>query len=1252
MKPIEITINGKEIFTAAGKTILEAVHENKLDTIPTLCYDKRLEHYTSCFLCVVEVEGTNKLVPSCSTYAINGMKIRTNNPKIIEARKTALELLMSNHYADCIAPCKKNCPAGVDVQSYIALISMGKYKEALKLVKENNPMPLSISRICVRDCEAACRRKYVDEPVAVNAMKRFIADSDYINMWTPEIKAEKNKKVAIIGGGPAGLSCAYYLTLEGCRSTIFERHSQLGGMLKYGIPEYRLPKNILDSEIKWIIDLGVKVQTRAELGKDFTIAELFEQGYDAVFIGAGAQKASKLNLEGEEKISGVLKGIDFLRDVQQNKKPDLNGKVIVAGGGNTALDAARTALRCNSENVKIVYRRSINEMPANTEEVEAARKEGVEILFLTNPKSFISENGKLKAIECLKMQLVEGKPGERPRPVPISGSEFLIECDYLISAIGQSVDDSIFKFDQDIKLEKSRTTWVNKETMETSMPGVFAGGDVVTGPLTAITAIAQGKKAAASIMNFLEKGIAGQGNGKFYSSKDKLAKLSSKEFDPVKKLAREKMTELSVTDRINNFKEVERGISEKQTLCESLRCMECGCSEYFDCRLRKYCDEYHIEISSYPGEVKKYLVDNRHPFISLDPNKCINCGRCVRTCTEILKVSALGFVNRGFKTVVKPAMEKPLMETNCISCGSCIDACPTGAISEKFPFKILGTLPKENLETICNFCSVGCKVNFKKINDDIFYISNSTEEIKDSHNKGYLCTKGRFGHRYLLGKNRITNYSIKINGVRRNVTRSEALQYVHEKLQSIIREFGPEAIAVFGSPKLSNEELYLLQKLARAGLKTNNVSSFSNLLYGVEQNCLDEMLGFTGSTISMESIANADVIVVMNSNLTVENLVMELKIKEAQKNGAKLILINSAEVKSTRYADLWIDSKKGTNTNLLNAVMKLCIDSGCIDKNFINDRTNNFEAVKAELDNADISEAIKFSGIDETKFRFLFDQLRDLSSNIVFIYNIDSLGDKSVNDLKAVGNFLLLTGRIGKEDNGVIVLREFNNSNGLMDMGVNPNYLPGYVKFNEKEEIDKISGQWNINLEKIFLPVDLEKKLKKGEIKGVLVFGEDPLLLKENMKYFNGVEFLVVSDAFSTSTTEEADVVIPACSIIEQAGSYTRCDGTIQKAEKIINGTPGFENWQTISSIGYYFSDGFDYKSPEEIFEEIKKVNRFYKNSGLGKPWSEEYFSKGFDNRRLSFLSYKIDFSTYDPVKPVIHYPENYYIATIKKKLG
>ncbi|MFH1197282.1 MAG: molybdopterin-dependent oxidoreductase [bacterium] len=1250
MEKIKVTINNIEVEATSGKTILETVHENNIDKIPTLCHDKRLEHFTSCFMCVVEIEGMNKLVPSCATVIRDGMKIKTNSAAVISARKTALELLFSNHYADCIGPCKDNCPAGVDAQGYIALASMGKYREAVKLVKENNPLPLSIGRVCVRDCEVACRRNMVDEPVACNYLKRYIADYDKHDKWTPEIKPLKNKKVAIIGGGPAGLTCAYYLVKEGYSPVIYEKLPHLGGMLRYGIPEYRLPKNVMDDEIYWILDLGVDTKMNTELGKDFSIHELMESGYDAVFVGVGAHKASAMGLKDEYSIKGIFGGIDFLRMIETDGIPQLKGTVIIVGGGNTAIDAARTALRCGADSVKIVYRRSIKEMPAHHEEIEAAQKEGVEILFLTNPKSIIAEDGVLKGIECLKQRLEQVKPGERPQPVPIEGSEYIIDCDYLISAIGQKVDTTFVNLDAGCILEKWGTVSVNKKTFETSVPGVFAGGDVVTGPLTAISSIGQGKRAAQSIMDYLEFGKVRETEDAYLSFRHRFGELTEREFSHVKKTAREKTAELIATDRVCTFDEVEQTITKEQLLIECERCLECGCPEYNDCILRKYAEEYRININDYIGEIKKYTVDKRHPFISFDPNKCINCGKCVRTCSEILQVAALGFVYRGFKSVVKPAMEKPLLETNCIACGNCIDVCPTGAISEKFPFKILGTMPKEDHETVCGFCGVGCKVNFKTITNDIFYVSNSTEAIQDSHNKGYLCSKGRFGHRYLMEKNRVLSPVIRKDNLVYDVKLNEALDYAESKINDIIKKYGTDSVAVFASPKLSNEELYLLQKFARAGLKTNNIASFSNLFAEKDLNGLNESLGVTISTTTMDKLENADVIVVINSNLSYEYLPLELKIKDAQKRGTQLVVINSSEVKLTRDADLWIDSKKGTNTLLLNTLMKECIDNNSIDKQFIAANTTRFEEFYEGIKNISREEAMDLIHIDVEKYISLYKLIGNKESKIIFIYNLDSTRERSVNDLKAIGNFLLMSGRIKKENNGIILLRDNSNAAGLHDMGVTPEYLPGYVKASDESLIDEINKAWNDDLKTIFKPVNIEEKLKRGEIKAALIFGEDPYSDQSNRKYFSEMEFLLVSDAFNTPTLLEADVVLPAVTHIEQEGTYTRCDHTLQFSKKVVEGYFPEMNWEFISLLAQRFGNGFTFAHREELVDEIKQINRLFKNAMHNRSWITDCQAE-IVNRKMPFAVYDIDLTTFEPIKPAILFPENYYISGIKMQI-
>lgn len=1241
MNNIEITINGKLIQTSPDKTILEVVREQNLDDIPTLCHDERIEPFGSCFLCVVEVEGLNKLVPSCATKVTKGMVIHTDNDRIRSSRKTALELLLSNHYADCIGPCVDSCPAHVDAQGYIALISMGKYEEALALIKEQNPLPESIGRVCVRNCEDSCRRQHVEEPVAINFLKRFVADVDADHHWTPAPKTANGKKVAVIGGGPSGLTCSYYLALEGHQVTILEKLPELGGMLRYGIPEYRLPKKILDDEIKWITDLGVTVQTGVEMGKDFTVKSLMSDGYDSVYLSVGAQSASTMRLEHEDDTEGVIKGVDFLRDIQQGGLPELSGTVAIVGGGNTAIDAARTALRCKAEKVVIVYRRSVNEMPANDEEIKAAGEEGIQFEFLTLPTKIVREENRLKAIECIRMELHEAKPGERPRPVPIEGSEFTMPVDFLIGAIGQNVDTSFVEGSEGCELEKWGTIKVDEDTMATSLPGVFAGGDAVTGPLTAIMSIAQGHTAAKSIAQYLEKGTAEAPDFKFYSFKHRFDEIPEGEFECIAKVPREKMPELPADERTSTFDEVDLGFSEAQSLHEAERCLECGCSEYYDCALRKYADRFEVNIEDFIGEVKRYDVDKAHPFFVLDPNKCINCGKCVRTCSEMLEISALSFVYRGFKSVVKPAMERTLPETNCVSCGNCIDVCPTGAIAENFQHKVLGILKKENYESVCQFCSQGCAINYKVIDENIFHVANSEESVMDSHNQGYLCLKGRFGHRYLSGEDRLLSPLIRENRTQREASWNEAIETAVEKVKQIISVHGPESVAVFGSPNLSNEELYLLQKFARVGLKSNNIHSLTNMLYGIDQDCLDDSIGMTTSTASMDEIEKADVIVVMNATGSEENLITELKIKKAQKRGAKFVLFSSSEIKLTKFADLWIDNKKGTSTVIMNGLAREYLKLPTADRKAIENRTSGLSKLEEMVAPFTRSNVATTTGTSVSSYEELLDLLLDPDKKVVFVYNLDSWREKAKNDLQSVANFLILTGRLQGEGNGLVLMREYANSSGVADMGVSPNHLPGQVGVNETEEISRIGKVWNSSLP-TFKNNDLKEAMKSGKIKAALIFGEDPLALVENRKYFDHIGFVLVSDSFHTHSTAEADVVLPAATYMEQEGTYTTCDRRVQLVKQINNPKNGYENWQIISKLAGSFSDSFNYDSAEDVRKEIETVSRLSLSSN-GIP--------NLKNVHPGFSIYQTQMGTMNPEKPTIIFSEEFFRSRVRNRL-
>ena len=1169
MEKIKLIINGQEVYADPQQTLLQAVQEQHLDEIPTLCYDPKLPPYGACYLCVVEVEGRKTLIPSCSTRVEAGMVVQTKSEKIRQARKACLELILSDHYADCLGPCRLNCPAGVDVQGYVSLIHLGQYSEAIRLIKEANPLPLVCGRVCVRKCEVACRRGRVDEAVGINDLKRYVADWDLANPYIPELKPRNGKRVAVVGGGPSGLSCAYFLRRDGYSATIFEALPQLGGMLRYGIPEYRLPKRILDQEIRWLLNLGIETRSNLRLGTDFSLPDLFQDGYQAIFLGMGAHKATPLGIEGEG-VPGVLPGVDFLRSMQLSGGPTLKGRVTVVGGGNTAIDAARTALRLGADEVTLLYRRTLAEMPAHSTEVKAAEEEGVNFIFLSAPRKVIIGNNRLAALECMRMSLGEADESGRRKPIPIKGSEYLLSCNHVISAIGQDIDLTGLedKKEKMIKLEVTRrgTIAVNSATMETSHPGVFAGGDVVLGPATAVEAIAQGKKAALSIHRHLNQSLkpVSFNASEFNSQKDSFGELPEAEFSTFRPKPREAVATLPVRERRDNFQEVERGLQEDQTKAESSRCLECGCDSIYDCLLRKYAMEYQITHLPYLGAVNKYKIDDRHPFILYDPNKCIRCGRCVRTCEEILEVAALGFVYRGFQTIVRPSMEKPLLATNCIACGNCLSACPTGALSEKLPYPRKGPWPTEERTSICHYCSVGCNLKIKYLNGDLFFIASAA----GGPNDGTLCFKGKFGAFSQFQPRRDIRPKIRRGGAFAEVSWEEALDFVAEGLKGIKKKYGPQAIALLASPQMSNEELFLVRKLGREVLETLPIDSFSHCLRSEALHALDESFGMTSSTNTMAELSQADVIFVVNSDPLEEHPVLGFAIRRAVKRGASLIVVHSRGTEMARQAHLWLDARKGSAAVLLHGIMKAILGRGRQNEAFIDRHTVGFSELKHTLEKTSLEEVSNASGVSLGKIHRCAEILSQPQANVLAVYNIDSPADKSENDLPALANLLLLTGKVGRVANGLLLLRDHCNSQGLLDMGIGEDGNSVHPREPGK------SGT--------LLP-----RMENGEVKACLIFGENPLKDLNMRKYFDSCQLLIVQDFFSTETALASDVFLPASTALETSGSYTNFEGRLQRFSRIFQAKSGMENWQVVCRLAEKMGHPWPYCSSEEILEEI-----------------------------------------------------------------
>ena len=671
---INLTINGKQIQAPEGSTILEAAKANGI-YIPTLCYDEAVEVCGACGLCVVEAEGIPKLLRSCSAKVSEGMVVNTESERVVQSRKIALELLMSAHDGDCVAPCQLNCPARTDCQGYVGLIANGEFDAALKLIKNKIALPASIGRVCPHPCEKGCRRANVDEPINIAQLKAFAADMDLNgDTYVPEIAAPTGKKVSIIGGGPAGLTAAYYLAIMGHSVTVYDMMDKMGGMLRYGIPQYRLPKEVLDKEIAVIEKTGVKMVNGKKLGVDFTIESLKAES-DAVIVAVGAWKSSSMRTEGEE-LEGVYGGIDFLRGVIQGNPVNIGKKVAVCGGGNTAMDACRTAVRLGADEVYVVYRRTRNEMPADKLEIDEAEEEGVIYKFLTNPLSFNGENGKVKSITLQIMELGEPDESGRRRPVPVEGKTEEIEVDSVIMAIGQKlVTDDV----KELELTDRGNIHADEDTFETNIDGVFAIGDATNkGAGIAIEAIGEADRCVKIVDAHL--------NGEDYETR--VPYISKRDESTIDYSDREKAPRVTarVLDadvRNKNFDEVSLGLSEDEAKAEADRCLECGCREYYKCKLLNVAQRYDINPARFAGEMPQKYTHDENAFIERNTAKCILCGLCVRSCREVMNLSSIGLMGRGFSTDISSAFSLPLDKTNCTNCGLCVNLCPTGALTEK-----------------------------------------------------------------------------------------------------------------------------------------------------------------------------------------------------------------------------------------------------------------------------------------------------------------------------------------------------------------------------------------------------------------------------------------------------------------------------------------------------------------------------------------------------------------------------------------
>jgi formate dehydrogenase major subunit len=1146
MNTLRINIDDKEMTALPGSTILEAARANGID-IPTLCYDERTEIYGACGLCVVEVEGNPKLVKACATTVQQDMIVRTRTDRVIESRKTNLELLLSNHVGDCRPPCVTGCPARTDCQGYVGLVANGRYDEAIELIRERIPLPGSIGRVCPHPCEDQCRRRLVDESISIAWIKRFAADMNYADgdPFIPATEPPTGKSVAIIGAGPFGLSLAYFLARRGHAVTIFEAMPKAGGMLRYGIPEYRLPGAVIDEEVAIIEAMGVEIRTNTRVGKDRDF-DVIREGFDAVAVGIGAWISTGTGAPGEDA-DGVIGGIDLLRRVVRGEDIVLGKNVAIVGGGNTAMDACRTAVRLGAANVYNIYRRTKAEMPADLVEIEEAEEEGVIFKNLTNPIEIVKDkDGRVSKIKLQIMELGEPDESGRRRPVPVKGKTETLEVDNVILAIGQAVDpDGV----QGLEMTKRKGIVYDPDTYMTSVPGVFAGGDCGNDKISiAVEAIADANKAADVIDAYLA-GESVKYEAPYIVERDD---VTEKTFEDRERLCRPKMKQLSAAERKSNFTEVVFGYTPEQASEEADRCLECGCHDYFECKLVDYANRYDVAPSRLDGDyslmteegapVDPEKYDDGHPVIVRDSNKCILCGLCVRVCDEVVGVGALGLVDRGFDTVVKPTLERPLAESGCISCGQCVSVCPTGALQERLTLPKSVPLDTVSTGTTCPYCSVGCSLTLETYGDLLVKARPDKDGLV---NRGLLCGKGKFGFDCSELEGKLLSPLIRAADGKelRPAEYYDAFVMTAKKAQSVGAKYGRDAVAFALSDRYTNEEIYALRKLA--DVMGARVFSFNN-----RRNGLARVIGAEASPNTMDEVLGTDFVLAVGFEPDL-NPVMSLKLKQASEAGAKVVYLLPRGISlHAPYADEIV--RTANNLKLLKEIAAALIAPGAADIAGADELKRSLKGVKIS------AKAAKIAGeyLDAKKAMIVFQQ-NTLTPDAATL----------------IADIAALAGHLGGPRDGIVMLRPKNNSQGLADQGVTAT-------------AEDVSG-----------------------VKALLIFGEDPLGAVEGAtapeakaarELIKAAEFVMVCDTHLTETAEKADIVIPGTGFSSTDGTYTNTERRLRLVRNAADEDVEYSNWEVAARIAEVFEADFPWDDTEDISAEMDDELALYRYAVVG----------------------------------------------------
>ena len=1250
-----LTLDGLQLSADPEKTLFDIAKEAGI-TIPNLCYqhnDASLpikgQEKSHCNLCQVEVHITEEhqqdnpvTVRACDTQLgslylrdSQTVEVITQSAHLSLLRQAALTEILSDHFADCEAPCQQACPAGVDVQSYLYHIAQGNHREAVKVIKQTLPLPLSIGRVCPAFCETECRRGLVDEPVAIRQLKRHAADLDLNDSesYVPPRAPETGKKVAIIGSGPAGISAGYFLSNAGHEVTIYEMMPKAGGWLRYGIPEYRLPKAILDKEIDLLCQNGLNIETNVRLGHEIHLTQLVEN-FDAVCLAIGAQKAVPMNYPGSD-LQGCYLGVDYLKDHCLDKRYNTGKRVAVIGGGNTAIDCARTAKREGAD-VSLIYRRTRDEMPAEDYEIVEAEHEGINFHFLTNPiENNSDEQGRVKSVTFEKMALGEPDSSGRRAPIP-TGDTFTQDFDTVIPAVSQT-PDMAFLNDPQGQLSTGKlalTRWNTFQGCDYTMSAgqssgtekLFVLGDSRTGPATAVAAVADGRKAAVAIEKLLNQGLTCElTKFEFNATKaSKTASLSAALYPHTKVEAKAKMPELSLLRRVVGFSEVELGFTPDAAMKEAARCLECACQANTDCKLRDYATEYKVDNkslapSSAAEAPRQFSVDNSSPFITFDANRCISCGACVDICHNQCGHSAISFESENHyqalpgsltqSSIVRRAprvgFNVTMKDSDCVQCGSCIQVCPTGALVDARDKTQGVTDELTQVSTVCTYCGIGCRLimHVDTVNNTIKHISGDTHSPV---NDGMLCVKGRFGFDFVGSEQRLTQPLIRKNGELVEVSWDEAIDYIADKLSNIIATHGGDAVAGLASAKATNEDNYVFQKLFRSVIGTNNIDHCARLCHASTVTGLYDVLGSGAMTNDIPDIKESDLIFILGSDTSNAHPIIASKIKQAIRNhGARLVVADPKRVDISDHAELYMCHKPGTDVMLLNAMMQQIIKHNWHDKAYLEARVDGFEALYSEVmkEKYSLANAQVITGVDAAEIATLAKMIGTAKKTAVYYAMGITQHTSGHDNVTAIANLQLLCGNIGVRGAGINPLRGQSNVQGACDMGALPNYFSGYQKVDDPAVQLRFKQSWgNETLpSKIGLAAtEVMHALMKGKLKALYVMGENPVLSDPDQAHvveaLKEAELLIVQDIFLTETAAMADVVLPALSFAEKIGHFTNTERRVQQLQVAVK-APGIakHDWKIVQSIANALGANWHYTDEKQIWHEITQVTPQYR---------------------------------------------------------